>query len=492
VHPRHHDSPDVLQAVYHCPPGELTSHRLRYQRLCALFESMFPGIRPETIVRAPGRVNLIGEHTDYNGYPVLPMAIDRDFVFAIAARPGRKIEICNEDPLFEKRAFDASYPIVPFSQGDWGNYVKAAVHGILEAGLVDREKAVGFNAVVGGTIPESAGLSSSSALVVGSALAFLAANKTSVDYRLLADLLARAERYVGSEGGGMDQAVSLLAEAGNAVKIDFFPLQTTPTPLPENLNFVVCNSLIRAPKSESVRYAYNRRVIECRLASALLSKAVAQKTGRRIAAARLADASSGRLGIEGATMDEIAREGIGIAPLSLKEVAQRLGTETETVEQKYCRLRDGSVLKEPTDGFQVWKRYRHVITEAARVDQAVRALAEGAIHEVGKLMNQSHASCRDDYEISCPELEALVSIARDHGALGARLTGAGFGGCTVNAVPSGMMDEFVSGVTRDYYHGYVKRENGKNFTPYRELRDVLFPCRASMGAGTWQTAELMR
>jgi N-acetylgalactosamine kinase len=492
VHPLQTDSPDVLQAIYNCPPGELSAHRIRYERLNNLFTTRFPGNRPQLIVRAPGRVNLIGEHTDYNGYPVLPMAIDRDFVFVLASNSSRTIHLQNEDPSFGARTFDAAFPVAPYKQGDWGNYVKAAVHGVLEAGLVVPDHALGFDAIVGGTIPESAGLSSSSALVVASALAFLAVNMITVDKKSLADLLARAERYVGSEGGGMDQAVSLLAEAGKALKIDFFPLRTRPIPLPEKVLFVVCNSLIRAPKSESVQYAYNRRVIECRLAAALLSNVVAQKTGKNITVNRLADLSADRLGIQPEALREWALQAIGDHSLLLTEIAERLGKTREIVEKENCTLQDGSTLKEPSDGFRVWNRYRHVVTEAERVELTGKALQEGNLAEIGSLMNLSHASCRDDYEISCSELEALVSIAREYGAFGARLTGAGFGGCTVNAVLKDNVERFVQGVTTEYYEGYVKREKGRAFTGYRNLRDVLFPCRASMGAGYWPAPELIR
>ncbi len=491
MRPLHHDSPDVLQAIYNCPPGELSAHRLRYERLNTLFATRFPGNRPQFIVRAPGRVNLIGEHTDYNGYPVLPMAIDRDFVFVLVSNSGRTIHLQNEDPSFGTRAFDAAFPVAPYLQGDWGNYVKAAVHGVLAAGLVDPKHARGFDAIIGGTIPESAGLSSSSALVVASALAFLAANAVPVDKKSLADLLARAERYVGSEGGGMDQAVSLLAEAGKALKTDFFPLRTNPIPLPEEVCFVVCNSLVRAPKSESVRYAYNRRVIECRLAAALLSKVVTQKTGRNITVNRLADLSADRLDIERRVVSEWALEGMGGRPLSLMEIAQRLGKTREIVEKENCMLRDGSTLQEPTDGFRVWNRYRHIVTEAERVELTGRALQEGNLAEIGSLMNLSHASCRDDYEISCPELEALVSIAREHGAIGARLTGAGFGGCTVNAVPSANVERFVAGVTAVYYQGYLNNEEIKEFTCVHGFRDLIFPCRATHGAGIRPAGELI-
>jgi N-acetylgalactosamine kinase len=289
----------------------------------------------------------------------------------------------------------------------------------------------------------------------------------------------------------MDQAVSLLAEAGKALIIDFFPLSARPTPLPEDVVFVVCNSLIRAPKSESVRYAYNRRVIECRLATALLTKAVEAKTGRNVPALRLADLSAERLGVDPAVLNDWAQESIQDRPRSLVDIAHQLGTTPQFVEKEICILGDGSTLREPPDGFRVWNRYRHVVSEAARVRLMARALEERNPAEIGSLMNQSHASCRDDYEISCPELDALVSIARKQGALGARLTGAGFGGCTVNAVPTETVEQFVKGVTAEYYDGYVKRGNASMFSVYRNLRDVVFPCRASKGAGCWPASELM-
>jgi N-acetylgalactosamine kinase len=479
------DLSEELQRIYSCSPDQLLLHTARYERLLTLYRSCFSEQDPIIIARAPGRVNLIGEHTDYNGYPVMPMALDRDFVFALGPRSNCTIDIINESPSFTRRTFDARFPVPPYPQGDWGNYIKAAVHGILEAGWVDPKKTVGFQAIVSGTIPESAGLSSSSALVVASALAFLAANNTQVEDKRLAELLARAERYVGSEGGGMDQAVSLLAERGKALKIDFFPLRTQLVNLPENLSFVVCNSLIRAPKSERIRYTYNLRVIECRLAAALIAKDFEKRFGKNLQPNRLADLSAEKLGLEQGVIDKMVMETIGKKPLFLGEIARRLGETTESVQSRLCTLRDGSVLTEPRDGFKIWNRYKHVVSEAQRVDLAVGALRDEDTSAVGKLMNESHLSCRDDYEISCPELEALVTIGCELGALGARLTGAGFGGCTVNAVPSNEVTRFIDGVTAAYYHGYAKQEKARPFTNYTDLHDVIFVCRATTGAGAW-------
>jgi N-acetylgalactosamine kinase len=484
-----HDLSVKLQNIYGGSSGTAQLHAYRYNHLIGLFARSYPGRRAQFFVRAPGRVNLIGEHTDYNGYPVMPMALDRDIVFVAAPTEGATVELINESPQFERRMFSAEFPVAPYERGDWGNYIKAAVHGLLEAGLVRKSKVTGFRAVVGGTIPESAGLSSSSAMVVAAALAFLAANKVAYDRKVLADILARAERYVGSEGGGMDQAVSLLAEAGHALRIDFFPLRTELVPLRKELTFVVCNSLIRAPKSESVRYAYNRRVIECRLATALLSKAVEQRTGKRVEAARLSNLSGEQLGLAAHELNEIAHQAIGEKALSLKEAAERLASTPEQAQNDYCMQRDGTPLTEPQDGFRVWNRYRHVVTEAERVGSTVRAFKSGNIAEVGALMNQSHASCRDDYEISCPELDALVSLGLENGAVGARLTGAGFGGCTVHAVPTGKTSEFLRKMNVSYYQGYVKRGGSRPFSSYNNLNDVMFSCQAASGADFWFADE---
>jgi galactokinase len=240
-----------------------------------------------------------------------------------------------------------------------------------------------------------------------------------------------------------------------------------------------------------VQYDYNRRVVECRLASALLSNIIARKTGRKIEAVRLSDLSAEKLHIEPQTLKEMAMQGIGERTLSLGAIAQRLGATGEHVAREQCTLRNGTVLREPPEGFRILSRYRHVITEAERVSSTVKALEKGSIGEVGELMNQSHASCRDDYEVSCPELEVLVSVARSHGALGARLTGAGFGGCTVNAVPSANVEQFVKGVTADYYEGYLRKEKGREVTRDYDLRDVIFPCTATAGATILPAGEFI-
>jgi galactokinase len=341
--------------------------------LASAFRESF-GAAPARIARAPGRVNLIGEHTDYNGLPVMPMAIQRRILIAFGPRRDGTVRLANLDPRYPPSAFSVAQPIALGPAGSWVNYVKAAA--VAAAELAGRPLA-GLDLMVGSTLPAEAGLSSSAALVVGSALAFLDAEGIAVPPLGLAELLARAERFVGTQGGGMDQAVCLMGEAGCALRLDFFPLAVTRVAVPPDWRFLVASSLVPAPKSGAALVSYNARVRECGEALAAWG------------AESYPDLMASR------PVDEL----LGLAGSRL----------------------NGTLLK----------RFRHVVTEGARVPEAQRALARGDLTRFGSLMNDSHASLRDDYEVSCPELDEIVSIALAAGAAGARLTGAGFGGAAL-------------------------------------------------------------
>jgi len=420
-------------------------------------------------------VNLIGEHTDYNGYPVFPMAIDRDITALVTPVRSSTIEICNTDPSYSPRSFAVHKTIEPFAQGDWGNYAKASIQGLMAEGLLP-EDARGFRAVVDGNIPDSAGLSSSAALVVVSALAALAANDVVVQPLHLAEVLAKAERYVGTEGGGMDQAISLLGRAGSALMIDFFPLQVEPVPFPEEYAIVVSNSMVRATKSAGARDHYNRRVVECRFAAALGSQAASRRLKRKIETSLLSDLAPEKLGLPEHVIDQLVQEEAGEMPLTIEGLTRKLGASAESLRGRYCRLRNGSLPDEPKEGLMVWKRYRHVVTEARRVSRAREALRHGAIGEFGQLMFQSHESCRDDYEVSCPELETLVSLARILKATGSRLTGAGFGGCTVSLVRKEDASDFARELWRQYSATLPAAARSG-------IRDAVFISQPAQGAG---------
>jgi galactokinase len=396
--------------------------------------------RPAAFVaQAPGRVNLLGEHTDYNGLPVLPMAIDRSILVAGAPRDDRLVNVANVASQFAVRAYTLEESIPAFSDGDWGNYSKAAAQGL--ARHCGSQLSGGADLLVDGNIPSGAGLSSSSALVVANALALLAANDVEVPYATLAELLPGAERYVGTLSGGMDQAASLLAQAGHALRIDFFPLRVRPVPLPAGYSVVVCHSLVRAEKSGAAKSGYNLRVIECRLACRVLERALGSGVPRELhTLGDLATLFPGR-----PLLDFLEYVQLPDRPMNLTEIAAAVGTSPEHLRSS-CEIGP-----EVGNQFSLGRRLRHVLAEAERVNQAEDCLRAGDAVGFGRLMAASHASCRDDYAISCPELEELVATAMQAGAVGARLTGAGFGGSTVNLVPDSDMRAFLQRVDRYFY-----------------------------------------
>ncbi|HYD48701.1 MAG TPA: galactokinase [Terriglobales bacterium] len=434
------------------------------------------GAAPAYLVRAPGRVNLIGEHTDYNGLPVMPMAVDRDVRIAVTPRSDATVRLANV-AAFGPRTFELSDTIPPFDSGDWGNYVKAAAQGMVQHARLRS----GADLLVDGNVPAGAGLSSSSALVVASSLALLAANQVEIPHTTLAELLPQAERYVGTMSGGMDQTISLLGRAGHALRIDFFPVRFRPVPLPAEYSWLVCHSLVHAEKSGGARDAYNRRVLECQLGCLLLELSLPQATklqrlgdlprnghtvraeepeGRLEAKATWASRRGLRplLSPNGSfsplTLHPLAGYAAVLAsrledrPASIEEIAAAFAPGDRDLLQRLTQLADAAGVCGP---YAPVRRVRHVLGEADRVEQAEVALRAGDVATFGALMNDSHRSCRDDYEISCAELEELVTIARHHGALGARLTGAGFGGCTVNLVAEQDLAQLIDSLDRHFY-----------------------------------------
>jgi galactokinase len=358
------------------------------------------GADPVRLVRAPGRVNLMGEHIDYCGLPVFPMAIQRGIRVAFHSRPDRALRLVNLDHQFAPVGFALAASIPPALQGDWGNYARAAAQ-VLAQGFPDLR---GVDALVESDLPSAAGLSSSSALVVAMALAMLDANGVTVPTLELMDLLARGERYVGTAGGGMDQAIILGARAGCASRIDFQPLRLTPTAVPADWRFIVAWSLVHAEKSGAARKAYNERTQQC-------------DEARRLVAARLGQ-----------------REDITYpALLAAASVEGLLEAADSTL---------GGVLA---------RRFRHVVTEGTRVRRAEAAMAARDLAAFGRLLDASHQSLRDDYEVSRVELDRLVELAREAGAAGARLTGAGFGGSIVALCRAERAPEVVAALRERFY-----------------------------------------
>ncbi len=414
----------------------LREEEKRINRLVDRFHAVTGGTAT-FVVRAPGRVNLLGEHTDYNGLPVLPMAIDRSVLIAGAPRADQLIRLFNTAARFSSRRYELRDTIPPYADGDWGNYSKAAAQGLIRyCGPLAR----GADFLIDGNVPSGAGLSSSSALVVANALALLATNAVDLPYVTLAELLPTAERYVGTLSGGMDQATSLLATAGHALRIDFFPLRVRTVPLPAGYSVIVCHSMVPAEKSGAAKQAYNLRVIECRLACRVLERMLGASLPRSLHT--LGDLRA--LFPHRPLLDFLAPLSAELPdrPLRLTEIAALIGTSPERLRDEYGAT---------GETFALLRRVRHVLSEAERVEQAEEVLRAGGALEFAQLMDASHGSCRDDYEISCPELEDLIRIAKEAGAAGARLTGAGFGGCTVNLVAEPHVPAFLTRIDRYFY-----------------------------------------
>lgn len=429
------------------------------------------------VARAPGRVNIIGEHTDYNGLPVMPTAIDREIVISFSPSDSNNVVLYNMNPTYGKRSFTLSKMIEPYPAGDWGNYAKAAAQalgGWAEEHSPSSRPLMGFRGCVTGSIPSGSGLSSSSAMVVAAGVVITEVNQLPISRTELAELLAKGEQYVGTEGGGMDQAASLLSEAGSLLKIDFQPLRVEPVPVPEGYVFVIANSLTKANKAGGARTAFNTRVVECRLGLQILKTMLVKEHPEVQNAVLLGDVA--------ALIPEWRQwvDALPDGPLTLDQIAALCGIGSEQLISTCLRMRDGSFLEPPADGFQVKKRSRHTLTEGKRVELSAIALKARNVSRLGELMNNSHGSCADDYEISTPELDQLVNTLHKHGAMGARLTGAGFGGCAVALVEKSRADDLLSNVWSEYYLSYL---TGRHTVQLPEDRDnVLFICTPSAGA----------
>ena len=387
------------------------------------FREAFDDDAPSHLSRAPGRVNLIGEHTDYNGLPVFPMALRQEVRVLFRPRDDEKVRFSNPDPEFPARSFALSPDVPRERTGDWGNYLKAPCQA-----LVRRLGPLkGIDALLTSTVPVASGLSSSSALVIAVGRALLHANGTELPTLELADEMARAERYTGTQGGGMDQAISLGAVEGHASRIEFDPLRLYETRVPAGWRFVVAHSLVRAEKSGGAQASYNRRREECTEAIANLGSAL--EPGSAVSP----------------TYPEL------LAEIPLKELLP---------------------LAESHVPPGLLPRFRHVVTEAVRVYEAEEAMRRDDLLTFGILMDASHESLRRDYEVSSPELDRLVALAREGGAAGARLTGAGFGGCIVALTD----DRHLDGVFSSLEGYYGERE-------YRgPPSTVLFLAEPSSGA----------
>lgn len=416
--------------------------------LASLFQQHFPESGTPFLCRVPGRINLLGEHLDYNGLPVLPMAIDRAITIAFAGRPTPEIHLINTDSRFPEVRFNNGPDLEPSPMGSWENYGKAALEGLNKR--FDVQKFTGMDILVHSDLPISAGLSSSSALVVAVALAYLAL----LDYTLgqdisrleLAGLLANAEQFVGTVGGGMDQTVILNAEAGSATKINFIPFQFEHIPLPDKASFIVCDSMVESSKTGNALARYNAGPAVCSLITNMLNTHFLRAFGEDFSIDCIGDLWLGPLCFNRAEVEKLLAEVLPNPHTTIADIFIYLRMDPAIVREYWL-----DHISAEAEGLPLQARARHVFTEYYRVEEARDALLGGDLATFGRLMNESHASCAVDYGISTPDLDALAQILRDAGCLGARLTGAGFGGAVIGLVPAAKAAHVENAVKQKYY-----------------------------------------
>jgi galactokinase len=344
---------------------------------------------PPRIFCAPGRVNLLGEHTDYNDGFVMPCAIGFSTRVAISSRPDRKLVIRSEE-FSEQFEFDLdNLPIR--GKGVWSDYVLGVAVMLRQIG----HPTPGASLLVRGEVPIGAGLSSSAAIEVASALALMSLNGAALPLQEVAKLCQKAENvFIGARVGIMDQFVSCLGKAGHALLLDCRSLEFKLIPIPQNVRLVICNTMV---KHDHANGAYNRRREECDEGVKLLSRWYPKIRALR--------------------------------DVSVEQLVQHKAEIPETI----------------------YKRCLHVVSENQRVLEGAQYLTDGDVERFGALMQQSHCSLRDLYEVSCRELDVMAEIAQSlNGYCGGRMTGGGFGGCTVNIVRASDAESFAAQISERY------------------------------------------
>ena len=442
--PRAEDTvpPPIFSSTEQLSQGSKTN-KVRYDELILSFEAKY-NCKPQFLARAPGRVNIIGEHVDYCGYAVLPMAIEQDVTIACSSNDRGELRFGNVNAT---QYPDHTCPVEGFTIDGhkWYNYLLCGFKGIVETlGLT---QPMGMDILVDGNIPPSAGLSSSSALVCCAALTTAYANKVDMPSKKdLAELCAKCERYIGTEGGGMDQAISFLGAESKALMIEFNPIRPTEVNLPQGIQFIVSNSLVIENKATAASQ-FNVRVAECHLSAQVIAKMKGKDWKQMRKLLTLQES----LGLPLSEMAGIVRETLHPGEYTREEVCKILEITNEELQAECLNEKTKSV-----ESFKLHDRALHVFEEANRVyvfkDTANSAASDASIREsLGKLMDDSHKSCSKLYECSCTQLDELVAVSKSAGALGSRLTGAGWGGCAVSMVAEEDVKTFLGVVQSKFY-----------------------------------------
>ncbi|KAL1671048.1 GHMP kinase [Schizophyllum commune] len=510
--------------------GTAASHAPRWNNLIDEFEKRFGG-KPKYIARAPGRVNLIGEHIDYALFGVQPMAVESDILIACAPSKAGSVQLEPGHvvaqnlakkygpqafaPLLQSDKLAASEDAVRAWKLDidtkelhWESYVKAGYYvRVLNEYFASSSSAppVPVDLLVTGSVPAGSGLSSSAAMVVASTLAFLSVNgkldepeTTRLTKGALVGMAMQNEQRVGVNSGGMDQAASVISTPSAALYITFYPkLAADPTPLPAGAVFVIANSLVVSDKAVTAKFNYNLRVVETLAGARALARALnlpvgpKEKITLREVVGRLVKEDKEKPMSDGELRDVLRRMDKEIEVLkpknapegelgvTLEEMIELTGLSKEEFQDVYL-----SWVEVEATRFQLYKRAKHVFSEALRVLQFRDTCLQSppdVFAKLGALMNESQKSCAEDYNCSCKELDTLTSIAREAGAWGSRLTGAGWGGCSVSLVSEDKVESFIEQVKAKYEPYKALSED--------QLKDAIFATKPSSGACVYKFEE---
>lgn len=452
---------DILRSVYGNDRLTLNGQLARYEEARRQFIDCF-GPGPVTFFRTPGRLNLIGEHTDYNGGFVLPVALDRDVLFVVRPRDDGTVNAANVETRFAPFSFALAPEIPHAPPGDWSNYFRGTAQEIVRQ-LGDRSPIKGMDVLVSGAMPHSmprgAGLSSSTALAVTAALALVTINGIDIDRADLAHLCSEGEWYVGTRGGMMDQFATLLGKRDHALFLDCRPsAEGTYTyehvPMPAGVQVVLVTSGVH---HDNVRGEFNQRVAECKIGAKLLQQ-------HYPSIRQLRDVTAEGLDLSNEALDALLDRMLPIRATARQ--LTRLGVDQAWLDALIVDHRLA-----PDAVFTVLSRCQHVISENARVLAGVAALKRGDLAAFGELMNCAHTSMSEDYGASCSEVDTLVDIVQQQpGVLGARITGAGWGGGVVALVEQDA-DEMWMLVVQSAYRAAIG------------LEIEVFVCRPGNGAG---------
>ncbi|WWD19422.1 galactokinase [Kwoniella shandongensis] len=495
----------------------LQRERSRWDHLSKRFKTQY-GQSPAYVVRAPGRVNVLGEHIDYSLFPVLPAAIEQDIIIGVlpstSTADNITVDLSNVSEIYPGIQFQLPRNQEEQPTGDkikkiagWERYVKAVLtECTARLGGQLKKPAADLKVMVSGTVPSGAGLSSSAAFVVGVILAYLVANdlQDAVSRTEIVDLAMASEHRLGLNSGGMDQAASILSSPNSLLHLSFYPaLSASNLPLPSSLSLVITNSLAPHALADSAPDRYNLRVVENLCATRILLHALqidvdvpetsqGGSTGRLWLREALEHWAEAKLLDEAGMYEELlsrlpsilGRDGRGVDGWTKEQMIEESGMSSTDFKATFLEF-----IPIRAERFHLLKRVQHTLEESLRVCRfkalceslSSESSSEAVVSELGQLVTESHHSLKDLYEATVPEVDDLQALCMESGSLGSRQTGGGWGGAVISLIPADRAEGFLKNV-RSKYAGFKGLSE-------EELDEAAFVTIPGSGAGIYSLLD---